>query len=179
MLYECRYTFFGIISVLFLYTYIHISEYNDYTYTYPTDLSVFSGTSDNGHSEEWTTSLQWTNYSPPAYILSIHFSTSEEGTTSEQWTKCSSPNCPLFGGSTVNTFYSLFVFLYVCPTTKLTTNISFSAIISFQLAPHNHYRSLTLYLCPLSLVGGIYTVIRSKAGVTTSELGDQYCMIGT
>lgn len=27
-------------------------------------------------------------------------------------------------------------------------------------------------------VGGIYTVIRSKAGVTTSELGDQYCMIG-
>jgi glycogen(starch) synthase len=27
-------------------------------------------------------------------------------------------------------------------------------------------------------VGGIYTVIRSKAGVTTSELGDQFCMIG-
>ena len=27
-------------------------------------------------------------------------------------------------------------------------------------------------------VGGIYTVIRSKAGVTTEELGDQYCMLG-
>ena len=29
-----------------------------------------------------------------------------------------------------------------------------------------------------STVGGIYTVLRSKAGVTTAELGDQYCMIG-
>ena len=28
------------------------------------------------------------------------------------------------------------------------------------------------------VVGGIYTVIRSKAAVTTAELGDQYCMIG-
>ena len=27
-------------------------------------------------------------------------------------------------------------------------------------------------------VGGIYTVIRSKAGVTTAELGDHYCLIG-
>ena len=27
-------------------------------------------------------------------------------------------------------------------------------------------------------VGGIHTVIRSKAGVTTGELGDLYCMIG-
>lgn len=27
-------------------------------------------------------------------------------------------------------------------------------------------------------VGGIYTVIRSKAAVTTAELGDQYCMLG-
>ena len=39
--------------------------------------------------------------------------------------------------------------------------------------------------CPCSgapinpfLVGGIHTVIRSKAPVTTAELGDQYCMIG-
>ena len=30
----------------------------------------------------------------------------------------------------------------------------------------------------LFLVGGIHTVIRSKASVTTGELGDQYCMIG-
>lgn len=29
-----------------------------------------------------------------------------------------------------------------------------------------------------STVGGIYTVLRSKAGVTTDELGDQYCMLG-
>ena len=37
-----------------------------------------------------------------------------------------------------------------------------------------------LYYC-LSffiIVGGIHTVLRSKAGVTTSELGDHYCMIG-
>uniref|UniRef100_A0A2I4JH69 Glycogen [starch] synthase n=1 Tax=Stichopus japonicus TaxID=307972 RepID=A0A2I4JH69_STIJA len=27
-------------------------------------------------------------------------------------------------------------------------------------------------------VGGVYTVLRSKAGVTTDELGDQYCMLG-
>lgn len=29
-----------------------------------------------------------------------------------------------------------------------------------------------------SSVGGIYTVIRSKAGVSVEELGDQYCLIG-
>lgn len=28
------------------------------------------------------------------------------------------------------------------------------------------------------IVGGIYTVLRSKAGVTTAELGDSYCMLG-
>ena len=28
------------------------------------------------------------------------------------------------------------------------------------------------------LVGGIYTVIRSKAFVSTEEMGDQYCLIG-
>ena len=44
----------------------------------------YSGTSDNGQSEEWTTSLQWTNCSP----LLQYISTSKEGTTSEQ---CSSP----------------------------------------------------------------------------------------
>jgi len=27
-------------------------------------------------------------------------------------------------------------------------------------------------------VGGIYTVIRSKAYVSTEEMGDQYCLIG-
>lgn len=30
----------------------------------------------------------------------------------------------------------------------------------------------------LFAVGGIYTVIRSKAYVSTEELGDQYCLIG-
>ena len=34
--------------------------------------AVYSGTSDNGHSEQRTTSLQWTHCSPPA-LLSIHF----------------------------------------------------------------------------------------------------------
>ena len=48
--------------------------------------STYSGTSGNGHSEEWTTSLQWTNCSPlPIYC-------SEEGATSEQWTKILTPN---------------------------------------------------------------------------------------
>ena len=42
---------------------------------------------------EWTTSLQWTHSSPPAYYCP-YISTFEEGTTSEQWTKCSSPTCP-------------------------------------------------------------------------------------
>lgn len=28
------------------------------------------------------------------------------------------------------------------------------------------------------LVGGIYTVLRTKAPVSTDELGDQYCMLG-
>ena len=27
-------------------------------------------------------------------------------------------------------------------------------------------------------VGGIYTVIKTKASITTEELGDQYCLIG-
>lgn len=31
---------------------------------------------------------------------------------------------------------------------------------------------------PPPLVGGIYTVIRSKAKVSSDELGDQYCLIG-
>ena len=34
-------------------------------------LLTLCGTSDNGHSEEWTTSLQWTHFSPPTCILSI------------------------------------------------------------------------------------------------------------
>jgi len=28
------------------------------------------------------------------------------------------------------------------------------------------------------VVGGIYTVIRTKAAVTVEELGDQYCLVG-
>ncbi len=41
----------------------------------------------------------------------------------------------------------------------------------------------TSHLPPLSpspslLVGGIYTVLRSKAGATTAELGYLYCMLG-
>ena len=34
-----------------------------------TEQQHYGGTSDNGHSEEWETSLQWTNCSPPAYIV--------------------------------------------------------------------------------------------------------------
>ena len=38
-----------------------------------TYYTICSGTSDNGHSEERTTSLQWAHCSPPTYIFSIHF----------------------------------------------------------------------------------------------------------
>ena len=30
----------------------------------------------------------------------------------------------------------------------------------------------------MCLVGGIYTVIRTKASVTVEELGEQYCLVG-
>ena len=42
----------------------------------------YSGTSNSGHSEERTTSLQWTNCVPPANNC-MHVRTSKEGTTSE------------------------------------------------------------------------------------------------
>lgn len=34
------------------------------------------------------------------------------------------------------------------------------------------------YILSFSIVGGIYTVIRSKAQITAEELGDHYCLIG-
>lgn len=33
-------------------------------------------------------------------------------------------------------------------------------------------------MCCCLQVGGIYTVLRSKAQISTEELGDQYCMFG-
>ena len=33
-------------------------------------------------------------------------------------------------------------------------------------------------MCLTITVGGIYTVIKTKAAVTVEELGDQYCLIG-
>ena len=33
---------------------------------------IYSGTSDNGHSKKWTTSVEWTNYLPPTNC-SMHF----------------------------------------------------------------------------------------------------------
>ena len=60
-----------------------------------------SGTSDNGHSEKRTTSVERTSCLPPTDCI-IHSVTSEIGTTSLQWTRGLSPLCPLFGGSTVS-----------------------------------------------------------------------------
>ena len=41
------------------------------------DVVVYSGTSDNGHSEKWTTSIECTNYTFPQPIIacmhSVHF----------------------------------------------------------------------------------------------------------
>lgn len=38
--------------------------------------------------------------------------------------------------------------------------------------------TIIILLTIVFLVGGIYTVIRSKAYVSTEEMGDQYCLIG-
>lgn len=40
------------------------------------------------------------------------------------------------------------------------------------------FESGSLLLLFALTVGGIYTVIRTKAAVTVDELGDQYCLIG-
>ena len=55
--------------------------------------------------------------------------------------------------------------------------------LSFSFLPSSSSFLPPSSLLPLpshvhTAVGGIYTVIRSKAAVTTAELGDQYCMIG-
>ena len=71
---------------------------------------VYSGTSDNGHSEEWTTSLQWTNCSPPVYII-VH--------------SCSTPTCPLFTDSTVYQHHvELTYILFKCCVAMTYTNQS-------------------------------------------------------
>ena len=38
--------------------------------------------------------------------------------------------------------------------------------------------SKSLYVFVVFIVGGIYTVIKTKAAVSVDELGDQYCLIG-
>ena len=38
--------------------------------------------------------------------------------------------------------------------------------------------SVMLTCIVLNTVGGIYTVLKTKAAVTVEELGDQYCLIG-
>ena len=35
-----------------------------------------------------------------------------------------------------------------------------------------------IFFLLLRVVGGIYTVIKTKAAVTVEELGDQYCLLG-
>lgn len=41
------------------------------------------------------------------------------------------------------------------------------------------FYKITIFLaCFVDLVGGIYTVIRSKAYVSTEEMGDNYCLFG-
>ena len=65
-------------------------------------LIYYSGASDNGHSEEWTTSLQWTHCSHPLPIIVHTFLPPKKG--QQQLAKCLSPMCPLFRGSTVYTF---------------------------------------------------------------------------
>ena len=55
----------------------------------------------------------------------------------------------------------------------------FALVLSISCLIKRVVFSLSLSLSlSLSPVGGIHTVLRSKAGVTTNELGDHYCMIG-
>ena len=66
-------------------------------------ILLYCGTSDNGHSEEWTISLQWTNCSPPAYIIAHKFLPPKkkgQPLKNGQNARPSSPMCS-FGGSTV------------------------------------------------------------------------------
>ena len=60
-----------------------------------------SGTSDNGHSKEWTTSLQEQTVFPLLNIVHTFLPPKKVYTASEKWTKHSSPKCPSFRGSTV------------------------------------------------------------------------------
>lgn len=43
---------------------------------------------------------------------------------------------------------------------------------------HEYLVILSFMILLNLLVGGIYTVIRSKAYVSTEEMGDQYCLLG-
>ena len=61
---------------------------------------VYSGTSDNGHSEELNNLPTMDKLFTPCLYNCPYISTSEEGKTSEQWTKRSSQTRPLFRGST-------------------------------------------------------------------------------
>ena len=58
-------------------------------------------TSDNGHSEEWTTSLQWINCVPPGPYIS----TSKEGATFKKLEKMLVPNVSIIQSSTVDKNY--------------------------------------------------------------------------
>lgn len=50
--------------------------------------------------------------------------------------------------------------------------------VAWEAANKGKWKLLLIYIEQFFVVGGIYTVIRSKAYVSTEELGDQYCLIG-
>ena len=85
------------------------------------------------------------------------------------WTICMYP-------LDTRTLLPLFLSSPPCPT-SLSCPYPFLSLPLSPIPPLPHLRFPCLSLF-VHVVGGIYTVIRSKAGVTTSELGDQYCMIG-
>ena len=60
---------------------------------------------------------------------------------------------------------------------EVSTEVANQCKLIPRLAIHSVYISiLTLLNC--TIVGGIYSVIKSKATVTTAEYGDRYTMIG-
>lgn len=75
---------------------------------------------------------------------------------------------------------SWFIFSYI--TSKTLSRLKMSLLCQHFCKPMNSsFFNKTWLVIVWKLhfsVGGIYTVIRSKAYVSTEEMGEQYCMIG-
>ena len=89
----------------------------------------YSGTSDNGHSQKKTTSVERTNCFSPTdcTVMYLHSVPSDIGTTSLQWTRGLSPLCPLFKGIIKN---------------KNHKKINFHCIIMFYIQNYDNVQAM-------------------------------------